>query len=66
MGDIYVVWAGKVVVAGRPKKPETVLQYFEHSLRKNETAFLGLGLQNGENQLLLPQAAVALDAEALG
>ena len=64
--DVDVVGTGQVVVVGRPEEPEPVGQHFEHALREDVPALLGLRLQDLEDQLLLSHAGGAGDVEILG
>src|SRR4030095_10876569 len=54
-----------MVVIGRAQKAEAVGQDLEHALAVYETALLGLGAEDGEDELLLAHVRGALDAEAL-
>ena len=64
--DVDVVGPGQVVVVGRAQEAEPVGQHFQHALGEDQAVFLGLGLEDLEDQLLLAQPAVVLDAEVAG
>ena len=50
--DVNVVGTGKIVVLGGAQEAETIRQTFEHAFREDQSAFLGLSLQDLENQFL--------------
>jgi len=63
---VDVVRPGQVVVVGRAEETEAVGQDLQHALGEDQAAFLGLRLQDLEDQLLLAHAGNAQDAEILG
>jgi len=65
-GDVDVVRTREVVVIGRPEEAETVRQGLQHPLPEDHAVLLGLGIEDGEDQVLLTQAGRALDVESLG
>ena len=65
-GDVDVVRTGEVVVIHRAEESEAVRQDLENSGPGDHAVFLGLGLQDGKNQILPSHAAGARDVEVLG
>src|SRR6059036_106758 len=65
-GDVDVVRSGEVVGVGSPKKAEAVRECLQHALPVNDPVLLGLGLENGEDQLLLAQVRRAFDLQLPG
>src|SRR5262249_57251447 len=49
-----------------PEKTESVWEDLEHAFREDQSVTLGLALQDLEDELLLAQAAHALDPEVFG
>ena len=64
--DVDVVRSREIVVLGRAEESESVGQTLENAFGEDETALLRLGLQDLEDQLLLPHAGRAGDAQVLG
>ena len=64
--DVHVVGPGQIVVLGRAQESESVGQAFEHAFGENQAALGRLLLEDLEDQLLLAQSRVALDAQVLG
>ena len=58
-GDVDVVRAREVVVIDRAEKSETVREDLQDAGTGDDAVFLGLGLQDGENQVLSSHAAGA-------
>src|SRR5437773_9621268 len=65
-GDVDVVRSGEVVGVGSPKKAEAVRECLQHAFPVNDPVLLGLGLENGEDQLLLAQVRHACDLQLPG
>ena len=63
---VDVIRAGQVVVVGGAQEAEAVGEHFQHAFREDETALLGLRLEDLEDQLLLAHAGRAGDLEVLG
>src|SRR5205823_6788308 len=53
------------IVIGRAQEPVALGQDLENSLGEDQTALLGLRLENLEDELLLPEAARALQIQLL-
>ena len=64
--EIDVVGAGEIIRLGRAEEAEAVGQHFDRAHAHDLLAILGLGLEDGEEQVLLAQRGGALDAERLG
>jgi len=59
--DVDVVRAREVAGVGGAQEPEAVLKDFERAVAEDGLAFLGLGLEEGEDELLLAKAVGALE-----
>ena len=51
--DVNVVWAGKVAILGRAEEAVAIRQNLQGTAGKDDTAMLGMGLQDDKDQLLL-------------
>ena len=65
-GYVYVVRARKVVVVRRAEKPEAVREGLEHAFAVYHPVLFALGLQEGEDQVLLAHARGLLYIILLG
>ncbi len=63
--DIDVVRPRQVVVGRRAQEAVALGQDLEHALGEDQTILLGLGLEDLEDEFLLPETAGALDLERL-
>ena len=61
--DVDVVRAGEVRGIGGAQKAEAVLQDLHHAFAHDVFTLLGLGLEDGEDQILLAQAGAAFHFE---
>src|SRR5258705_2409055 len=60
------VRARQIVVVGRTEEPVALRQDLEDPFREDQPVLFGLALEDLEDQLLLSQAARALDTERVG
>ena len=65
-GDINVIRTWQVVVVGRAEEAVALGEDLEDPLREDQPVLLGLSFEDLEDQLLLSQAARALNAERVG
>src|SRR5204863_466504 len=65
-GNVDIVRPRQVVVVGGAEEPEAIRQDLEHALGEDETVLLGLGLEDLEDELLLPEPAQVLDVQIAG
>ncbi len=61
--DVDVVGPGQVVVVGGAQEAEAVRQHLQHAFREDETALLGPGAQDLEDELLFAHPGGAGDVE---
>src|ERR1051326_6709843 len=61
--DVYVLGTRQLIVARRTQESETVRQDFQHALAEHQTATLGIGTQDAEDEFVLLEGADALDAK---
>src|SRR2546429_2033302 len=64
--DVDVVGAREVVVVWGPQEAEAVRQHLQDPLGEDQTILLRLGLEDFEDEFLLPEAAEVLDAQVSG
>ncbi len=65
-GNIDIVRTRKIVGVRAAQEAEAVRQDFQHARSNDLDFFVGEGLQDGEQQVLLAQIAGVLDVQALG
>ncbi len=51
--DVNIIRPGEVIVIRGPQEPKAVRQYFQDAASENNPVFFHLGLEDGENELLL-------------
>jgi hypothetical protein len=65
-GDVDVVRTGEVVVIHRTEESEAVRKDLQDAGAGDDAVFLGLGLQDGKNQVLSSHAAGARNFQLVG
>ena len=64
--NIDVVGSRQVIGVGGAKEPETVRERLQHPFPVNDPVLFSLGLENGEDQLLLAQVRGSVDLQIPG
>ncbi len=64
--DVNIVGPGQIVVIRGPEEPEAVRQDLQDAAAEDHPVFFHLGLEDGENELLLSQARGPFHVEVTG
>ena len=64
--DVNVIRPGEIIVIRGPEEPEAVRQDFQDAASENDPVLFHLGLEDGEDELLLSQAAGPFHVEVTG